>query len=508
MPAGVIGWFRPQFTDNNGDPLASGTLEFYESGTSTALAVYSDADLSTSVGATVTLNSSGFPQNSGSEIALFLLPRAYRIIVKNSAGTTLRTLDGVYALSTASSSNLDISDAVAGEALSAGDLCYLSDGSNSLTAGRWYKADADLYYASIHPELGFATAAIASGGTGTIRIGGVITGLSGLSAGSTYYVSATAAGVTATAPMNARSVGVAISSSTIRIDFSPAWLANGDPLSICDGRLTLTTALPVTTADVTAAGTIYFTPYRGNRVALFDGNKWKVYPFTERSLALTATSGKPYDVWLYDNAGTLTLETLVWTNDTTRATALVTQDGVPSKTGALTRRYLGTFYTSGSNTTEDSYAKRFLWNYYNRVTRPMRNATETADSWTYTTATIRQANANTANQLDFVIGVAEVSVSARVVASGNNTNVAPDAAVGIGLDSTTAFATGFHAPPMQAMVAGRIQYMHASLVTIPPAGRHYLAWLEYSAATGTMTWQGDAANPTFMQSGISGELEG
>lgn len=34
-----------------------------------------------------------------------------------------------------------------------------------------------------------------------------------------------------------------------------------DAVSICQGRLTLTTALPVTTSDVTNAGTIYFAPY-------------------------------------------------------------------------------------------------------------------------------------------------------------------------------------------------------------------------------------------------------
>ncbi len=50
-----------------------------------------------------------------------------------------------------------------------------------------------------------------------------------------------------------------------------------------------------------------------------------------------------------DSSGTPTLEALVWTNDTTRATALVRQDGVWSKTGALTRRYLGTVRVDGES---------------------------------------------------------------------------------------------------------------------------------------------------------------
>ncbi|MBI3273339.1 MAG: hypothetical protein HYZ53_30400, partial [Planctomycetes bacterium] len=141
---------------------------------------------------------------------------------------------------------------------------------------------------------------------------------------------------------------------------------------VCEGRLTLTSGTPVTTADVTAAGTLFFTPYKGNRVALHDGSAWSVSTFTERSLSLTLTSGKNYDVFLFDNAGTLTLElSAAWTNDTTRADALAVQDGVYVKSGATTRRYLGTLRASAANQTEDSKTKRFVWNYYNRTHRAL-----------------------------------------------------------------------------------------------------------------------------------------
>src|SRR5262245_45446838 len=142
------------------------------------------------------------------------------------------------------------------------------------------------------------------------------------------------------------------------------------PLDICEGRLTLTSGAAVTTSDVTGAGTLYFTPFGGSRVALYDGARWRLHSFSERSLGLTLTSGKNYDVFLYDNAGTLTLElSSAWTNDTTRATALATQNGICVKSGAPTRRYLGTLRASGSNVTEDSLSKRFLWNYGHRCLR-------------------------------------------------------------------------------------------------------------------------------------------
>jgi hypothetical protein len=40
------------------------------------------------------------------------------------------------------------------------------------------------------------------------------------------------------------------------------------------------------------------------------------------------TTGKPFDIFGYDNSGSLAIESLVWTNDTVRATALTLQDGI------------------------------------------------------------------------------------------------------------------------------------------------------------------------------------
>lgn len=173
-----------------------------------------------------------------------------------------------------------------------------------------------------------------------------------------------------------------------------------------DFRLTLTTALPVTTTDVTAAGTIYCTPYKGNQIALYTGSVWVTRTSAEFSLALSAlTSGKPYDVFCYDNAGTPTLEFLAWTNNTTRATALVMQDGVLCKTGALTRRYLGTFYTTSTTQTEDSAANRNLYNFYNQAPRKLKKYDTTA-TWSYATATWRSMHNSTANRVNVMTGVA------------------------------------------------------------------------------------------------------
>ncbi len=269
-----------------------------------------------------------------------------------------------------------------------------------------------------------------------------------------------------------------------------------------NARLTLTTATPVTTSDVTAAGTLYLTPYKGNQIWLYDGSaQWNLFNLTEISLALSLTSGKPYDIWCYDNAGTPTLEALVWTNDTTRATALALQNGILVKSGATTRRYVGSIYASGANTTEDSLAKRYVFNYYNRVQRSMV-VKEATNTWNYTTATWRQANGAAANQLDFIVGVSEDTIKCDVMGSATNDTGNVRVSVGVGLDVTNAFSglTGG-----TSAGAGSRCSPTASYNGYPGVGRHILTWLEISAATGTTTWTGDAGGTDF-QSGISGSV--
>lgn len=286
--------------------------------------------------------------------------------------------------------------------------------------------------------------------------------------------------------------------STLGVDIPPR---------VNELRLSLTTAVPVTTSDVTGAATIYLVPYTGRNIALYDGSAWNIRSTPEVSLALTVTSGNCYDVFAYDNAGTVTLETLAWTNATTRATALAYQDGVLVKSGAATRRYLGTVYATGTNQVDDSAAKRHLWNYYHRRARPMR-VLEATNSWTYSTATLRQANAATANQLDFVIGVSEDTVEAHVVASAANDTGSTILAAAIGLDSTSAMVSGCVNGVANALVVNNPIVIHADYKALIAVGRHTLVWLEYAQASGTTTWYGDNNAPSERQSGIEGVLWG
>lgn len=175
--------------------------------------------------------------------------------------------------------------------------------------------------------------------------------------------------------------------------------------AICQGRLTLETGVAVSTTDQIAKTSVYFTPYNGNKISLYNGTIWQTYIFTEKSLSLTSyTANKNYDIWIYDNAGTLTMESTIWTNDTTRATELILQDGIYCKTGALTRRYLGTIrITATTGQCEDSITKRFVWNYYNRESSVILKSDGSAH--TYGTATIRYWNDDATQKVEFVTGV-------------------------------------------------------------------------------------------------------
>jgi hypothetical protein len=62
-------------------------------------------------------------------------------------------------------------------------------------------------------------------------------------------------------------------------------------LSPCNCRLTLTSGTPVTTADVTAATTLYLDPYLGNQIWIYGGAGigWLPFSFSELSIPSTVT---------------------------------------------------------------------------------------------------------------------------------------------------------------------------------------------------------------------------
>lgn len=455
---------KPQFVDANGAPMSGGSLLTYLGGSTTPQVTYTDSTGGTSNPTTITLNTRGETPNE-----VWLTGGVtYKFVLNDSSGSTIWTVDGVTGVNDTTGSQ---SEWVAGPTptyVSATSFTLAGDQTSTFSIGRRIRTtnSGGTVYSTISNSVFGASTTVT-----------VINDASNLDSG----LSAVSYGLLAA---NNPSMPVG------------AQQQNDN----CNGRLTLTTATPVTTADVTAATTLYWTPYKGNTCALYDGTKWTTWKFAEISIAVPNTTVTMYDVWLYNNSGVLALEVLAWTNDTTRATAVALQDGVYVKSGATTRRYLGSFRTTGvAGQTEDSAAKRFVWNNYNRVTKTMSHATESTVSWNYTTATWRQANANAANQLDYVVGLNEDMVEATVLVSYQSTG-ANQASVGVGVDVTNANSTQIRTITVSAAGAGRTQVL-AFYKGTPGVGRHFLAWVEFAQAAGTNTFFGQ---DTYGQSGMVG----
>ena len=274
-----------------------------------------------------------------------------------------------------------------------------------------------------------------------------------------------------------------------------------------DLRLTGVSNTPVMTSDSTSLSTIYLTPFQGSMVSLYNGSSWDLVSSGEVSLAVTGrTTDLPFDIFAYNNAGVVTLEFLDWTSATARATGLTRQDGVWTKTGDATRRYMGSCRARSATTFHwvqagsDAPAKLDLFNANNRVHVAFQ-CIATTNTWTYTTATWRQAQGSTNYQIDVMVGLQEETFNCAVRATSRNSTISVARDVGIGFDSTTAFSglAGATTNTVANQNAAQFGLIHH----VPTIGRHFYAWLEISTATGTCTWVGDDG-ALRIQSGLTG----
>ena len=283
------------------------------------------------------------------------------------------------------------------------------------------------------------------------------------------------------------------------------------PASI-QGRLTTEPSVPISTADRTAQGAIYFTPSLGGvastngYISLYNGSALVDVAFTQLSLTLTGlTSGKNYDVFVDYNGGTPQLVlSAAWTNDTTRADAIGVQSGIVVKSGTPAYRWVGTIRTTGTTTTEDSEAKRFVWNAFNQVPRKLKKH-ETTSSWSYSTATWRPLNNNTNNRVEWVNGLngAMVEVDAYAMVEVDASGSGEIAHIGIDLDGTSANDADTAARFGMYSGAGATQMLiRTTLRTNPGLGYHFAQAMEW-VDTASVSYYANGVN---WQSGLDGML--
>lgn len=288
------------------------------------------------------------------------------------------------------------------------------------------------------------------------------------------------------------------------------------------GRLTLSTGTPVTTTNVIGVGNVLYTPYITDRIQLYNGTNWATFQFTELSQSLTDTTKSPaasvansiYDVFVWSDSGTMrATRGPLWTSLTARGTGagttelelfqgrLVNKVAITNGPAARRGHYVGTIGTDSGNIINDADNQRLCWNNYNRVVKPLKRLTATA-SWTGSAGVIRQANADTNNQVIVLTGLNEDAVYLNLLANYNTNGGAAALGVSIGLDSTSVPSSSIFGGNSATQI-GTAAFT-ATFNNYVGLGRHTLVWLEGTSNSIVNLWVGVLGGTVPLQSGLVG----
>lgn len=94
----AVNVFPPLWRATNADGAIPATIEFYDAGTTTPKTVYSDKDLTQSLGAVVYTDSAGTPvatEGSTQRVLVYVGTEPYKVVIKDEDGVTLATYDNV-----------------------------------------------------------------------------------------------------------------------------------------------------------------------------------------------------------------------------------------------------------------------------------------------------------------------------------------------------------------------------------------------------------------------------
>jgi hypothetical protein len=288
------------------------------------------------------------------------------------------------------------------------------------------------------------------------------------------------------------------------------------------GRLTLATGVPVMKVTQSAKTTIYYTPYVGNQIPIYDGTNMVPKAFAEISVATTDTAKNPAaigaskvnDWFVWNDSGTMRLSHGPdWTDDTTRSagTALVMVNGIYLNNASITNgpaasrgTYVGTTRSNSSSQLDWIFGSiasgggaAFLnvWNAYNRAD-VTTTVSESGSSWSYSTATVRPSNNSTSNRISCVSGLAEDGISAALSQRiATATSLTAVGTIGFVLDDTaniTYSAIGV-SPANGSAFNGQIT---AQGSISPQLGYHFLQAVE----------KGDGSTTTFVGGGAGYQL--
>lgn len=292
------------------------------------------------------------------------------------------------------------------------------------------------------------------------------------------------------------------------------------------GYLTPESGTPVIVSDSISATTIYYTPYTGLLVPIYNGVSFTpVSIVTELSYTLTSSmvANNIYDCYIFSNNGVATLGTgPSWSAGTAGSitagscargsgaggAALARLGGLLTNAVSMTLRYgngtttasvdagkatyVGSLYIDDANGKVSNYVtygqsrKRGLWNAFNRVPIIL-TAGDSTSSWTYNSATLRPSNNNTANSITVFSGLAEETYNLSFLQKINGNSITIVNAIGY---NSTSASSGYKS----SFVGGSITASgNANYVAPPSLGINTVTSLE-GVSGGTATYYGGASN--------------
>jgi hypothetical protein len=288
------------------------------------------------------------------------------------------------------------------------------------------------------------------------------------------------------------------------------------------GYLTPTTGVPIISGDVTAATSVFYTPYTGNLVPIYNGTTFVPTVFTELTLTLNAAhaASNIYDVFVFNNTGVPTIVTgpswsagsggNIASGTCARGTgaggaALSRINGILTNTVQITGRngattytinanlatYLGSIFmdtTNGQVTCHRSWGvsrKWGIWNAYNRVPIVLQMGLATA-SWTFVGG-FEQSNGSATAVLTMFTGLAEEFSETTFF---QNVTVASGASVQIGISFTSGIPSLSFSPSVSVGTATTLAQGISAYLGSPPILGIVNVLSEEQSAGGSSTFFG------------------
>lgn len=303
------------------------------------------------------------------------------------------------------------------------------------------------------------------------------------------------------------------------------------------GYLTATSGTPIIAGDVLAATAVYYTPYVGLLVPIYNGTSMVPTSIvSELSLTLSSShaASNIYDFFIFMNGSVPTLGTgPSWSAGTSGSitagscargtgaggTALSRVSGIWTNAVSVTMRYgngsqtvsvnagqgtyVGSMLMDGTNGQVSCYrtygqSRKFgIWNAYNRANIYLKGGDATG-SWAYNSTTPRQSNGAAGNTIAVFAGLAEEQFAITMdqnwtasIASGLSVGTT----TGIGWNSTTAYTGNTAVQSITDPGAGASSGgMHNStrFIQVPSLGLNNVNSMENGTGGGggTSTFQG------------------